>query len=109
MHPNEMTSRGISTEALLTSSGKHNGDVFVVQVFGHQEMEALSTSGIMLVAAFNNETNGISNFSGHSEMGAHGMTHHVSNLANNCGVHGFIVTVRRENAGFNCHARENGR
>ena len=57
----------------------------------------------MLVAAVNNVTNGVSNLSGHREMGAH-----VSCCVNNGSVHGFIVMVNWEKANFNRHARENG-
>ena len=38
-HPNEMASGGTSTEALPTNSSKCDGEVAVVLMMGHQEME----------------------------------------------------------------------
>ena len=76
---------------------------------GRQELEKLRAGSITLAAAVNNETNGISNLSGNHETEAHSSARHVSNLVDNGGMHGFIVTVKGGNAGFNCHVGENGR
>ena len=58
-HPNKMTSRGIRAEALLTSGGKHNGDIVVVWMLRCQETEVFDTSSIAFVAILNNTTKGV--------------------------------------------------
>ena len=103
-----MTSRGISMEALLTSSGKCNRNIAVVQALKCQKMEAFETSSITFVGAFNNEMIGVSNLSSNHETGTHTITRHVGDLVSNSGVHGFIVTIDWENITFNHHTRESG-
>ena len=63
----------------------------------------------MFVVTFNKTTDAVLNLACHCEMHFHGITRHVSNLVDNEGMHGFVITVHREHADFNCYARERSR
>ena len=64
-HPNKATC------TLLTSSITCNGDILVAWMLRHQETKELNASGITFAAAFNNETNGVSNLNGNCEIRAY--------------------------------------
>ena len=101
IHPDETTSRGIRTEALLTGGSKHDSNIVVALMLRYQELETFLPGSIALVVTFNKTTDTILNLTYYREIPFHCITHHVSNFVDNEGMHGFVILVHRKHAGFN--------
>ena len=80
IHPNELTSRGIRTEALLTGGSKHDGNVAVALMPRRQEPEIFFPNSITFAVTFNKTADTVLNLACCHEICFHGITHHVGNL-----------------------------
>ena len=108
-YPNEMTRGRIRTETLLTSGSKRNGNVAVAWTLGRQEPKIFLSGSVALVGIFDKMMHTVLNLTHYREIRLHCITRHVGNLVNNERMHGIVITVHRENAGFDRDGRESGR